>query len=73
MDLGADRRPTSRRCWPTPRDGRAARGAGVNMLINGQSNAVNGYEDGAWHLMAQGVAWYIGALAGNVLGTPGTP
>ena len=36
---------------------------GVNILVNGQSNAVNGYEDGAWHLMAQGVAWYIGALA----------
>ena len=53
---------------------RWARGArrGINILVNGQSNAVNGYEDAAWHMMAQGIAWYIGALAGNVLGTPGS-
>jgi hypothetical protein len=44
---------------------------GINLMVNGQSNAVNGYEDGAWHLMAQGIAWYLGALGWNVLGTPG--
>ncbi len=46
---------------------------GVNILVNGQSNAVNGYEDGAWHLMAQGVAWYIGALAAYVAGRRAQP
>ena len=45
---------------------------GINILVNGQSNALYGYTDGAWHSMAQGVAWYLGALAWNVLGTPGT-
>ena len=45
---------------------------GINLLVNGQSNAVLGYQDGAWHLMAQGMAWYVGALAYNVLGTPST-
>ena len=45
---------------------------GINILVNGQSNAVYGYTDSAWHQMAQGVAWYLGALAGNVLGTPST-
>jgi hypothetical protein len=53
---------------------RWTRGArrGITILVNGQSNAVNGYEDGAWHLMAQGVAWYLGALAWNVMGTIGS-
>jgi hypothetical protein len=52
---------------------RWTRGArrGINILVNGQSNGVNGFNDGAWHLMAQGLAWYIGALAGNVMGNPG--
>ena len=29
---------------------------GINVLVNGQSNALYGYTDGAWHLMAQGIA-----------------
>ena len=51
--------------------GHAARAS--TSLVNGQSNAVNGFKDGAWHLMAQGVAWYLGALAWNVAGLAGQP
>jgi hypothetical protein len=29
---------------------------GIQVLVNGQSNAANALEDGAWHLLAQGVA-----------------
>ena len=46
---------------------------GVQILVTGQSNAGNGLNDGAWHLLAQGVAWHLGALAFGVVGTYASP
>ena len=46
---------------------------GIQILITGQSNSGHGLNDGAWHLLAQGVAWHLGALGFGVVGNYGSP
>jgi hypothetical protein len=46
---------------------------GIQIMVSGQSNAGNGLNDGAWHLLAQGVAWHLGALGFGVVGCYSSP
>ena len=46
---------------------------GIQVLVTGQSNCGNGLIDGAWHLLAEGVAWHLGALGFGVVGSYGSP
>jgi hypothetical protein len=44
---------------------------GVNVLVIGQSNAAYSLSDGAWNLLAQGLAWHLGAASYGVIGGSG--
>ena len=43
---------------------------GIQLLVVGQSNALNGLTWGSWLLMAQSAAYHLGALAYGIVGSP---
>ena len=62
--------PTWQRWSPAPAAGCWGHARASSLLIMGQSNASYFVASGGAQLMANGLAWYLGALAGNIIFQP---